>query len=312
MSPAKAPSVPDGAVDFDVPSAGKKCATWYKVVGDLADRTHRPLVVLHGGPGMTHGYLTGLSSLASTHNTPIIFYDQLGNGKSTHLPEKKGDIIFWTDQLFLDELDNLLVHLGIQDDYAILGHSWGGMLGARHAALQPKGLKQLVISDSPADMKDWIKASDLLRKRLPQDVQDTLSRHEAAGTFDAQEYVEATDVFDHQFCCRLETWPDNVVKSMQDIEQDPTVYHTLNGPNDFTVVGPLKDWTIVDDIHKIKIPTLLLNGRYDGAQDFTMAPFFRDISKVKWVEFAESAHMPHVEETERYLEVVGDFLTTPL
>lgn len=170
---------------------------------------------------MTHDYLTSLYPLASTQ--PLIFYDQLGNGNSTHLPEKKGDTAFWTEQLFLDELHNLLAHLNIQDDYALLGHSWGGMLGARHAARQPPGLKQLVISDSPADMRDWIAANDALQKRLPQAVQDTL----AAGDYDSQAYAAATEAFDYQFCCRLERWPEEVVKSMRDIEQDPTVYHTM-------------------------------------------------------------------------------------
>jgi pimeloyl-ACP methyl ester carboxylesterase len=82
-------------------------------------------------------------------------YDQLGIGKSTHLPEKMGDGKFWTVELFLAELNNLLSHLGIKDDYDLLGQSWGGMLGASHAILQPKELHRLVIADSPADMKMW-------------------------------------------------------------------------------------------------------------------------------------------------------------
>jgi proline-specific peptidase len=215
-------------VAFDVASAGKSCSTWYKIVGDLPNRTHRPLVVLHGGPGMTHEYLTVLSILASTHSIPVIFYDQIGNGRSTHLPEKKGNVTFWTDQLWLDELDNLLVHLGIQDDYAILGHSWGGMLGARHAALQPQGLKQLIIADSPADMHDWVNAQNALKTRLPQDVQDTLKKHEDARTWEDKEYLDAVDVFYQQFLCRLEKpWPDIVLRSIEWMEQDPTVYLTV-------------------------------------------------------------------------------------
>ena len=82
-----------------------------------------------------------------------------------------------------------------------------------------------------------------------------------------------------------------------------------NGPSEFTVIGPLKDWTIVPDLHKIKASTLLINGQFDEAQDSVMVPFFKLIPTVKWVTFAESAHMPHVEETKRYLEVVGGFLT---
>jgi pimeloyl-ACP methyl ester carboxylesterase len=81
-----------------------------------------------------------------------------------------------------------------------------------------------------------------------------------------------------------------------------------NGPSEFNITGPLKDWTVVPDLPKIKVSTLLLNGRYDEAQDSVVVPFFKYIPMVKWVTFAESAHMPHLEETERYLEVVGGFL----
>ena len=87
--------------------------------------------------------------------------------------------------------------------------------------------------------------------------------------------------------------------------------HTIpcrNGPSEFHVIGSLKDWTIVDDIHKIKASTLLLNGRYDEAQDSAVQPYFRALPKVKWYQFAESSHMPHYEERERYMQVVGDFL----
>lgn len=81
-----------------------------------------------------------------------------------------------------------------------------------------------------------------------------------------------------------------------------------NGPSEFYVTGNLKDWTIVDDLHRIIVPTLLINGRYDEAQDEVMEPHFRKIAKVKWVQFAESSHMPQFEERERYTKVVGDFL----
>lgn len=65
---------------------------------------------------------------------------------------------------------------------------------------------------------------------------------------------------------------------------------------------------MVGEGHKIKVPTLLINSRYDEAQDSCVAPFFNEIPKVKWVQFAESSHTPHVEEKDRYMKVVSDFL----
>jgi pimeloyl-ACP methyl ester carboxylesterase len=80
------------------------------------------------------------------------------------------------------------------------------------------------------------------------------------------------------------------------------------GPSEFTITGSFKSFNIVDQLHKIAVPTLMINGRYDEAQDSTMAPFFSHIQKVKWITFAESSHTPHWEERERYIEIVGDFL----
>ncbi|KAJ8483332.1 hypothetical protein ONZ51_g4803 [Trametes cubensis] len=158
-----------GTAKFDAKGAGKPCETWYQVYGNLKSGV-TPVVALHGGPGSTHHYILSLIDLWTKYSIPIVFYDQLGNGKSTHLPEKTGDAgSFWTEELFLDELDNLLRHLGIQDEYVILGQSWGGMLAARHATRQPKGLKRLVISDSPASMPLFVKAAneELIAKLPP-------------------------------------------------------------------------------------------------------------------------------------------------
>ena len=64
----------------------------------------------------------------------------------------------------------------------------------------------------------------------------------------------------------------------------------------------------MDDLHNINVPTLLLNGRYDEAHDICVKPYFKCIHQVKWVQFADSAHVPHLEETDRYMAIVATFL----
>ncbi|KAK7435528.1 hypothetical protein VKT23_019650 [Stygiomarasmius scandens] len=97
---------------------------------------------------------------------------------------------------------------------------------------------------------------------------------------------------------------------MEKMEQDSTVYLTMNGPSEFFITGSLKDWSILDELHLISVPTLLTNGRKDEAQDSTVMPFFKGIPKVKWVTFEKSSHTPHLEETDRFLQVVENFLST--
>jgi L-proline amide hydrolase len=278
--------------------------TWYRVTGDL-DASNTPLVVLHGGPGAAHNYTLRIAGIAA-QGRAVIHYDQLGCGSSTHLPDKGAE--FWTVELFLDELDNLLAALGIADRYHVLGQSWGGMLAAEHAVRQPAGLRALVIADSPASMEIWRSEAARLRAQLPPAVQETLDKHEAAGTTDDPEYREAEKVYNDRHVCRVVPNPPEVDASFAAIEADPTVYHTMNGPNEFHVVGTLRDWTIVPRLNRIAVPTLLVSGHYDEATEATVRPFAEGIANVRWEIFANSSHMPHVEEEEAYLRLVGGFL----
>ena len=278
--------------------------TWYRVTGEIG-QGKAPLVVLHGGPGASHDYVDRIKLIAN-QGRPVIHYDQLGCGKSTHLKDKGVD--FWTVQLFLDELENLKSHLGIADAYHVLGQSWGGMLGAEHAVTQPKGLKSLTISDSPASMELWVQEANKLRDQLPPDVQKTLLEHEAAGTTTSTEYTTAMMVFYARHVCRVQPMPPEVTRSFAQIEADPTVYFTMNGPSEFHVIGSLKTWSIIDRLHKIEVPTFLISGKYDEATPATVQPFKDNIKDVRWQIFENSSHMPHVEETELYMKSVGAFL----
>ena len=279
--------------------------TWYRVVGDLGSGK-LPVVTLHGGPGGTHDYLEPYSRLA-VEGRAVIFYDQLGAGRSTHLRDKAAD--FWTVELFLAELDNLLRHLGIEKGYHLLGQSWGGMLGAEHGVRRPAGLRSLVISDSPASMVLWVQEADRLREALPPEVQQALLRHEAAGTTDSPEYATAVRVFYDRHLCRLDPWPESLNRSFQYMQEDPTVYHTMNGPSEFHVIGTLKTWSIIDGLERIQAPVLLVSGRHDEATPATVQPYADRIPDVRWTIFEESSHLPHLEEGEACLKLVADFLT---
>ncbi|KAI0671830.1 hypothetical protein C8Q78DRAFT_800662 [Trametes maxima] len=158
-------------------------------------------------------------------------------------------------------------------------------------------------------MNLWVEAANHLRSLLPKDVQDVLDKHEADGTTDSEEYHKAVDVFYSRHLCRLNPMPKDLQAAFGWFQNDPTVYMTMNGPSEFHVIGPLKGWSIIDDIPRINVPTLLLNGRYGEAQDSVVVQYFRALEKMKWFTFAESSHMPQYEEKEKYMRVVGDFLT---
>lgn len=267
-----APSIDitEGTVGFKHPSLPKPCETWYKIYGDIkSSRSGRPLVTLHGGPGMAHNYLLSLSALAekADYGIPVVFYDQIGSGMSTHLREKRLDEAFWQPELFMAELDNLLDHLGISHNFDLLGQSWGGMLGAMFAIRGHRGLKRLIISNSPASMPLWVDSCNFWRQQLPLDIQHALSKHEADKSYTDPEYLHAVEYFYKLHLCRVFPFPQELMDTMAWVEKDDTVYMTMNGPSEFTVVGSLQDWSIVDQVHKISVPTLVLNAEYDEARD---------------------------------------------
>jgi L-proline amide hydrolase len=281
----------------------KEWQTWYRVTGEM-ESGKPPLIVAHGGPGCTHDYVDSLKNLAATGRA-VIHYDQLGNGRSTHLRDKGAD--FWTVALFIEELNNLAAHLGLAT-YDLFGQSWGGMLGAEFAATQPPGLRKLVIADSPADMVTWVAEANRLRAGLAPEVQEALTRHERDGTTDSPEYEQAVAVFYARHVCRIQPMPDEVARTFAAIADDPTVYHTMNGPSEFFVIGTLKNWSMAGKLDRILVPTLLISGRYDEATIACVSPYLHGIKNVRWHIFGNSSHMPHVEEETACLALVAAFL----
>jgi L-proline amide hydrolase len=279
--------------------------TWYRVVGDL-QAGPTPVVICHGGPGAAHDYTEPIANL-SRFGRGCVLYDQVGCGKSTHLPDAPAD--FWAVQLFKDELSDLTRELGIAERYAVVGQSWGGMLAMEYALDHPEGLRAIVVADSPASIPLWVEEANRLRADLPQDVQETLTRHEADGTTESKEYVDAVRVYYDRHLCRV-PWPDYVTRSFAQMDEDPTVYHTMNGPSEFHCIGSLKTWDITDRLPEISTPTLLVSGRYDEATPHIVEQIHQRIPGSQWQLFEESSHMPHVEEPDAFLETVEAFLKT--
>ena len=296
----------EATVSFDI--GGETASTWHRVVGELRENdvsVPAPLVVLHGGPGAAHDYLLSLSDLAGAGRA-VVFYDQLGNGRSTHFPDRGAD--FWTVELFVRELHNLVDALGIRDRHHVLGQSWGGFLAQEYALTQPAGLRSLVLADTAASFPDFVAEANRLRADLPPEVEAALRRHEEAGTTDDPAYAEACQVFYQRHVCRLDPWPRELVEAFAWIERDPTVYHTMNGPSEFHVIGSIRDWQSKDRLASIDVPTLLVSGRHDEATPALQETLRDGIREAEWVLFEHSSHTPHLEERERYMHVVGEWL----
>jgi L-proline amide hydrolase len=278
--------------------------TWYRVLGDLRGGGV-PVVVCHGGPGLTHDYLASVAGLARSGRACVL-YDQFGNGRSGHRPDAPPG--FWTVDLFVRELRALVAHLGIAGGFHLVGHSWGGMLALELALRDRAGIRSIVAADAFASSALYRAEVGRLVRELPLDVRAAIERHEAAGTTDSAEYQEAVRVFYRRHVCRRRPVPDEVLRTLAALGGDATVYRAMCGPSEFSLTGTLRDWDITGRLGSVDVPVLLVSGRYDEVTPDAVEPLRRGLPDARWVLFEDSSHMPHVEEPERFLDVVDDFL----
>jgi len=91
------------------------------------------------------------------------------------------------------------------------------------------------------------------------------------------------------------------------MEADPTVYGTMNGPSEFTVTGPLREWSIVDRLPEIDVPLLLISGEHDEVRPDVVRVIDERVPDSEWVLFEGCSHTPHLEQPERFLRTVEGF-----
>lgn len=269
---------------------------WYQVVG-AGDAV--PLVTVHGGPGGTHDYLEPLAGLADER--PVIFYDQLGAGKS----DQPDDMSLWHNDRFVDELGQV-INAVTPGRRHLLGHSWGTILATEYALRQPPGLLSLILASPCLSVPRYATTAAALRATLPADVQAVLDRHEAAGTTDSEEYQAASMAFYTRHLCRLDPWPDALVRAFSQLNQ--TIYAHMQGPSEFTITGIHRDYDVTGRLAEIRVPTLFTCGRHDEMRPEDVAWYHRLLPGSELVVFEQSSHVAHLEEPERYLQVVRDFL----
>ena len=285
------PSVSEGYVDF------RGNGTWYRVAGELGTRA-TPLLALHGGPGSTHHYFAPLDGLAAER--PVVVYDQIGCGGSDR-PED----IEWSVDVFREEVGAVRSQLGL-DRIHLLGTSWGGMLALEHVLSGAEGIVGLILSSTLASVDQWAAEQMKLRDALPADVVEVFERHEHAGTYDDPEYEQAMEAyFDRHFYRGLQ--PRAELERMS-AGKSVDVYRAMQGPNEWTVTGALRGWDVRDRLGEIDVPTLVIRGRHDMSTDPISATLVNGIKGAREVVLENSSHTPVLEETDNYLEAIGDFM----
>jgi len=262
------------------------------------------ILCLHGGPGGTHDSSIPMARL-SEDGYQVVLYDQLGCGKSDQ-PQNQA---LYTVERYVEEVEGVRTALGLGKMH-LYGHSWGGFLDVAYALKYSNNLTSLYASSGSSSTPLCVEEMWRLRSELPRPVLDTLEKYEAQGDLNNDDYLRAVDEMYKRHLCRLDPWPPNL-KSMVEQKRRGSpglVYKLMWGPNEFFAVGTLRYWDITSELHKVSVPTLITNGKYDEVTPRCGEVLHRGIKDSKFVIFEKSSHSPRIEEPDKYFETYGSFL----
>jgi proline iminopeptidase len=278
-----------------------------KVLGyDLYYRSAGPkdapvVLTLHGGPGGTHDYLLPLIDL-TRWGYRVVFFDQLACGQSEIPP---GTDLF-TLAHHVEETEGIRTALNLGQVH-LIGSSYGGLLALAYAIKYQRHLRSLVTVGGLADVPFAQAEMNRLIDLLPPEDARAIHVHSSRNELTHPEYVRATDRFYHEYACRLPEWPPELVRTLTLALERP-VYPYMNGPNEFTITGTIRDINIVADLSQIRVPTLVTGGRYDEVTPAVAQQIQSAIPGSRRVTFENSSHTAFWEEREKFMSVVAAFL----
>ncbi len=204
------------------------------------------------------------------------------------------------------EVDEVREALGL-DRVHLLGQSWGGWLAIEYMLTRPSGIVSLTLASTSCSTAEFVREANKLIDELPPDMRDAIRQGDRDGVFDSPEYMRGMNEFYQRHVCRLDPWPDSMMRTGANLEGN-AVYLTMNGPNEFTVIGNLKDWDRTDRLSEIGVPTLITVGRHDEIPPVCAETMHRRIQGSEMHVFEKSGHCAHLEEPEVYMPLLRDFL----
>lgn len=276
--------------------------TYYRVVGKNTGNK-KPLVLLHGGPGSTHNYFEVLDRIAEEDGRQLVMYDQIGCGNS--YVENRPDL--WNSKVWIEELIELRKHLGL-DEIHLLGQSWGGMQALEYVCnYKPEGLKSIILSSTLPASWLWAEEAQRMIAQMPQEMQDAIKKATESGDYSSPEYQAAEAEYMRQHCAG-EVTEDDPECLRRPKKAGRESYVVGWGPNEFTPLGTLKDYDVIDQLGDIKEPALIINGGNDLCTPYVAKFMYDRIPNSEWELFRTCRHMCFVEDNDHYVEVLKNWM----
>jgi proline iminopeptidase len=249
--------VKDGGVQVvSITTPKGKFNVWTKRFGN---NPRIRLLLLNGGPGATHEYFECMESFLPQEGIEFIYYDQLGCGNS----DNPKDTAMWSLPRYVEEVEQVRQALKLdQDNFYLLGHSWGGILAAEYALKYQQHLKGLIISNMMMSIPAYNKyADEVLAPQLKPEVLAEIRQIEAKKDFANPRYMALLEPnFYAEHLCRVPL-PEPAARALGKTNQ--SLYVTMQGPSEFGASGKLVGWDRTADLPKLTVPVLSIGGKYD-------------------------------------------------
>ncbi len=257
-----------------------------------------PIIILHGGPGLDHRFWGSyLDPLADRFR--LVLVDQRGQGRSERAPEET-----WTLERMAADVTDLARALGLRR-YATLGHSYGALVVLQHAVDFPGDAAQTIISSGVPASRYLADVDRNLAAFEPVELREAVTSSWAREkTVRTPEECHALlhDQLPFHFADPLDPRIPELERATEGSIPAPDVIRTFANSD----YGGIEVEARLGDIPQ---PVLVLAGRYDRTCSVEAAEAIaRGVPDAELVVFEQSGHMTYVEENERYLAVVRDFL----
>jgi proline iminopeptidase len=263
------------------------------------------VLLLHGGPAMTHEYMECFESFFPQAGIEFYEYDQLGS----YYSDQPADSSLWTTARFVEEVEQVRSALGLhQDNFYLLGNSWGGILAIEYALKYQQNLKGLIICNMMASCPDYGEyAQEVLAKQMNPVVLDSIRMLEAKKDFQNPRYMALLlPHFYKQHLCRLDEWPDPVNRSFKHINN--TIYSLMQGPSEFGIGGRLAAWDRKKDLHQIAVPTLTVGARFDTMDPEHMKWMSSQVKNGEYLYCPKGSHLAMWDDQQVFMKGVIDFI----
>ena len=277
--------------------------TYCKIVGECQPGK-KPLLILHGGPGDCHNYLLEYAEMADRYGRQVIFYDQIGCGKSK-IPHQEDD--FYTYDLWVNEFYTVRKALGL-DDIHLFGNSWGGMLGMLCMMKDDTGVNSFVINSSPVRIQSWLDAANHLIGFLPLEMQNALAEAERTGDYGTVQARAAFDEYYKRHVCGFyeKDYSQNLKDSFANVGE---CYMIMQGASEFVVTGKMRDWDIREGVKNIKVPCMALSGTDDEGTPWVIKEGVDLIPNCEWTLIQGAPHIANATHPDECMEAVENFIS---